>query len=69
VKNDTFTVEILEDGTMKIETDPISPANHANAEQFIQAVNRDLGGATERKGKGKHAHTHSHHHHHHEHKH
>jgi len=35
---DTFTVEILPDGTVKTTTDPISAANHQSAEAFLACV-------------------------------
>ncbi len=35
---DRFTVEILEDGTIKTTTDAVSAANHDNAEQFLRAM-------------------------------
>jgi hypothetical protein len=60
---DTFTVEILEDGTIKTTTDPISPANHQSAEAFCAGLTMLTGGAVTRQRRGRH----QHHHHHHEH--
>ena len=50
--NDIMDIEILEDGTIKTTTDPISGANHANAEEFLRFVGRMAGGEVERKRKG-----------------
>lgn len=59
LKNDELKFEILEDGTVKIETDKIGSANHASAERLIATIAKLLGGPTEtiRKREG---HTHSH---------
>lgn len=65
MKNDEIHITVLEDGTIKMETDQISPANHMSAEKFLQAVIELAGGESERKHKG-HTHTHAHTH---EHKH
>jgi hypothetical protein len=64
-KSDDIEIEILEDGTIKSSTNPISGANHANAEQFLKQMATLAGGTTERKrkGSGHHhhgAHTHEH---------
>lgn len=61
---DTFTVEILDDGTVKTTTDPISPANHQSAEAFLAGVTMLTGGAVQRTRRGT---ARPHHHHHHEH--
>lgn len=58
---DTLTIEILEDGTIKTTSDAVSGANHANAEQFLRQMATLAGGATTRtKRKDAHSHTHSH---------
>lgn len=68
---DVMKITILKDGTIKTTTDPISEANHDNAEQFLAAMARLAGGETKRKQRNdsKHEHTHTHehgrHHHHH----
>lgn len=68
---DVMKITILADGTIRSETDPISPANHDLAEQFLAAMARLAGGTTTRKqregSKHEHHHTHEHggHHHHH----
>ena len=45
---DMIKVTILEDGTIKTETDQISAANHANATGFIQQMFTLVGGAVSR---------------------
>lgn len=46
---DKVQIEILEDGTIKMTTDPISAPNHQNAEQFLKTVSRLAGGETSRE--------------------
>jgi hypothetical protein len=56
---DKFTVQILDDGTLKITTDRVSAANHVNADNFIRELFRKAGGAVEiqhRHGKKIHVH-------------
>lgn len=60
---DTIKIEVLKDGTIKVTTDPISPANHMNAEALLTNIARLAGGDTQRERRPD-AHTHSHHHHH-----
>lgn len=66
---DRMQVEILEDGTIKVVTDGISPANHVSAENFLELISRLTGSEGIReKRKDAHAHVHAHdHHHHHDH--
>lgn len=61
LKNDEILFTILEDGTVKMETDKIGSANHAQAERLIASIAKQLGGATEtiRKREG-HSHSHAH---------
>ena len=54
-------IRVLEDGSVKIETDTISPASHVRAERFLAEVQKLLGGETTRVRKG-HAHHHTHDH-------
>jgi hypothetical protein len=61
---DNFKIQILEDGTIKLVTDGVGAANHANAEQFFAQVARLAGGETERKSRKGEQH---HHHHNHDH--
>lgn len=65
---DTITIDILEDGTIRFETSPISGPIHASAEKFLADVKEATGGQQTRARRG-HAHGHAHHHHTHEHKH
>lgn len=54
---DIINVEILADGTLKIETDKVSGANHTNAEGLLRQLAQDSGGAVDRKRKaGFHSH-------------
>lgn len=48
---DKMEVEILEDGTIKIETDKISMVNHSTAEAFMRNVATSAGGQQTRKHK------------------
>lgn len=45
---DTIKITILEDGTIKTETDSVSAANHSNAEAFIRDIHRLAGGVVKR---------------------
>ena len=67
---DKMKIQILADGTIRVTTDPISPANHMNAEQLLTNIARLAGGETTRERRPdaqQHTHTHEHggHHHHH----
>lgn len=60
---DKITVEILPDGTLKLETDEVSMANHTNAENLLKQIASDCGGPTvirHKHGKAGHSHSHSH---------
>jgi hypothetical protein len=48
---DSMTIEILEDGSMKISTDKISMMNHMTAEAFLKNVEMAGGGKQTRKHK------------------
>lgn len=48
---DTMNITILPDGSLKIETDKISQANHMTAEAFLRNVNNACGGTQDRKHK------------------
>lgn len=63
---DTIKITVLEDGTIKTETDRVSMPNHANAEGFLALIGRLAGGLIERRAKHG-AHFHGHHEHTHEH--
>jgi len=67
-KMDEIQIEVLADGTIKVTTDPISPANHMNADQLINFLHRLTGGEqtktkrTDVHRHGEHSHSHSHDH-------
>lgn len=52
-KEDSFDVEILPDGTIRSETNPISPANHSGCEAFFRLLN-DLTGTVAKRTKRTH---------------
>jgi len=67
-KQDVIQAEILPDGSLRITTDPISPANHVQAEALLNAIKEACGGESTHTHKhGKFGHTHSHGHSHHTH--
>ena len=45
---DTIQITVLEDGTIKLETDRVSGPNHLNAEGFIREVFKLAGGTGRR---------------------
>lgn len=58
---DKFTVTVLDDGTIKVETDSVSMANHANAEEFMRFLARAMGGEVTKIKTGQtHSHEHEH---------
>ncbi len=61
MREDQIIVEVLPDGTVKMECPgSISSANHGNAEAILSAIARDLGGeTTTTKTKRTHVHTHT----------
>ena len=67
--SDVIRITILPDGTLKSETDPISPANHQSAEAFMKDLTALTGGAVSRKARHAHTHAHTHAHGDHEHSH
>lgn len=50
---DELHFTILEDGTIRTETDTFSPANHQSAEEFLAAVTAMTGGPMQRTRRGK----------------
>ena len=46
---DTMKITILDDGTIKVETDSVSPQNHMSAEAFMRHVATAGGGKQSRK--------------------
>ena len=58
---DSISIEVLDDGTIKILTEGVSSANHRNAEDFLAFMSKLAGGKTETtKRKQGHAHGHEH---------
>jgi hypothetical protein len=58
---DIIDVEILADGTIKIKTDTISPANHLNADKLLDFISKMSGSEAIKTRKDKaHAHEHKH---------
>jgi hypothetical protein len=63
MKTDQIEIEILPDGTLKLQTDDVSLANHTNAENLVREMSKLCGGpAAIRQKPGKHAHGHGHSH-------
>jgi len=58
---DTIKFEILEDGTITIETDAVSGKNHQSADEMLEALAELVGGEVTVKHKTGHAHAHAHH--------
>lgn len=48
---DIINVEILPDGSLKIETDKVSMPNHAGAEALLRDMTTAMGGEAVRKRK------------------
>jgi len=40
----TFEIEILEDGTVKIESEEFSESKHVKADEFLSALTEAIGG-------------------------
>lgn len=61
--SDNIIITVLEDGTIKTETDKVSMPNHANAEAFLRDIGRLAGGPITRKHRHglSLAHAHDHH--------
>ena len=58
---DEITIEILEDGTLRVTTNKIGDVNHINAESLLKFIKDNMGGKVEvRKRKEAHQHVHSH---------
>lgn len=62
---DTINIEILEDGTIKIEADKVSQANHLSAEQLLHETVKLAGGPSKVTKKQGHVHHGQKQHHHH----
>ena len=66
-----FKIEILEDGTISVDSDSFDPTVHKSADEFVRYLGEMMGGQVVVKEKRTHAksHTHTHadgttHHHH-----
>ena len=57
---DAIKYEILEDGTITIETDAVSGKNHQSADEMLKQLSAVIGGPTDIKRKEGHAYSHSH---------
>jgi len=58
---DEITIEILEDGTLRITTDKIGDVNHINAESLLKFIKERMGGKVDiQKRKEEHYHVHNH---------
>lgn len=61
--NDTLKMIILEDGTIRTDTDRVSAPNHQSAEAFLSDITRATGGEATRTRKAHgHVHQHTHEH-------
>ena len=65
MSQDSITIEILDDGTIKTVTDGVSGANHSNAEQFLRYIAQLAGGESKRSrridvNQKMHVHEHEH---------
>ena len=58
---DEIKIEILEDGTIRAETDQVSGPNHLNADNFLKWIAEQVGGQKSRQRRGSHSHTHQEH--------
>lgn len=65
---DKMKITVLDDGTIKVETDAVSGPNHMSAEAFLRQMSMEAGGEVNiaRSGHGHHHH-HAHGHEHHRH--
>jgi hypothetical protein len=62
MNQDEIQIEILPDGSLKIETDEVSAANHMSADDLVKFIERLAGGETQVKHKHTHAHGKAHQH-------
>lgn len=66
---DIITVDILDNGDLRITTDQISAGNHRNADDLLKTLEALAGGKTTIKKRHGHRHQHGHEHTHTHHKH
>ena len=61
MKSDELLFEILEDGTIKMTSDQVGPANHKSADELLTFLAKLAGGdRTISKRREGHAHAHEH---------
>jgi hypothetical protein len=53
---DVMSIEILEDGTISVETNDISGKNHVSADEFLEMI-EDLGGGSRATSPKKRSHS------------
>ena len=58
--SDRIKITVLEDGTIKVETDEISQAAHMSADEFLKRIQKLAGGDTQTEEKKGIKHTHEH---------
>ncbi len=58
--SDNIRIEILADGTIRIETDGISPANHVSADEFLAYLEELTGGGRKRRKRERTSMVHKH---------
>lgn len=59
---DTIEIKILDNGVIQVITDEISGANHTNAEELLQTIERLSGSKMESENRHSHGHHHQHNH-------
>lgn len=59
---DVINIEILEDGTIKFQTDKVSQANHTSADEFLKIIEEHTTKRIITDTKKKHNHLHYHQH-------
>ena len=58
--NNQFKIEILEDGTISIDSDSFDPTVHKSADDFVLYLGKLMGGTVVVKEKRTHSKTHIH---------
>lgn len=59
---DKMTFTVLDDGTIRTETEGVSAMNHASADKFVKGIDGLLAGKVDIKQKARHSHAHTHNH-------
>ena len=55
-----FKIDILEDGTISVDSDSFDPTVHKSADEFVKMLGEMMGGTVTVKEKRSHAKAHSH---------